>query len=198
MKNENYQNIKTFSDACIAVGINEELFYQHCDYLSKYLLNTAKLEIINKAINGSWILNWDDSNEYKYYPYFKMGSVSSGFGFSGSSCGYGVSSSLVGSHLCTYSSDVSNYISEQFNDLYVDWFCVSNQEINGVTVDDMEQIYSIACKTWKEKIISLTNEYKDKNPFINKVYLPEKIINEMIKACTEEQLPIVKKIFKID
>ena len=343
MKNQNYQNIKTFSDACIAVGINEELFYQRHDYLSNYLLNTAKLEIINRAINGEWIPDWTNSNEYKYYCWFDM-SASSGFGFSDSdydyvssysdvgsrlcyetreqaiyttkqfideyksvyiinknepslnklysgeeeiknsiiknfdyetiktyedaceklgmssknpivlnilpelkkatiahyklmvifkainngwipnwgdtneykyypykefassglgfsgsccACHFSYSFSVVGSRLCTYSSDISNYITEQFNGLYLDLFCINNEEINShITVEDMEKIHSIACVIWKEKIISLTNEYKDKNPFVNRVYLPEKIKNEMLKAFTAEQLPIVKKIFK--
>ena len=61
--------------------------------------------------------------------------------------------------------------------------------------EDMGKIHSIACNEWKRKIIELTNEYRDKNPFTNKVFLPKNIMSEMINACTAEQLPIVQEIF---
>jgi len=196
VKNFDYKTIKTYNDACKKLGISsaEPKFLGILPELKKATIAQYKLMVIFKAVNNGWVPNWGNSIEYKYYPWKRF--VSSGFGFSVSGCGYVNSDSDVGSRLCTYSSEVGNYVGEQFNDLYLDWFCINEQEISGsITVEDMEKIYSIACATWKEKIILLTNEYKDKNPFVNKVYLPEKIKNEMLKACTAEQLPIVKSIF---
>ena len=99
MINQKYQEIKTFTDACLAVGVSENLFYQVHSYLSKYLLNVAKLEIINKSINGNWSPNWNSSTEYKYYPYFSV-SVSSGFSFSVSDYNYNNSNSNISSRFC--------------------------------------------------------------------------------------------------
>ena len=196
VKNFDYKTIKTYGDACKKLGISlsEPKVIGVLPELRKATIAQYKLMVVFKAINNGWIPNWGDSSQYKYYHYKYF--LSSGFGFSASDFDCSGSGSSVGSRLCTYSSEVSNYISEQFNELYLDWFCINSNELgSSITVEDMEKIHSIACIKWKEKIISLTNEYKDKNPFINKVYLPEKIKKEMINACTAEQLPIVKAIF---
>lgn len=108
MKNKNYKDIKTFTDACVAVGITEKMFYDKHSCLSSYLLNTAKLEIINKAINGTWVPDWNNTNEYKYHPYFKIGSSVFYYSAPWLSNAY----VNVGSRFCFETGEQANYAGE--------------------------------------------------------------------------------------
>lgn len=82
--------IKTISDAVNILGESDceviELQKFGNAGISKHIYSYQQLVIICKALNEGWNPNWNDSNEYKYYPYFDMRSTS-GFGFSGSLCG---------------------------------------------------------------------------------------------------------------
>ncbi|KFC59836.1 hypothetical protein [Flavobacterium gilvum] len=81
----------------------------------------AKLVIIAKAINGDWVPNWNDWDQYKYYPWFEMGSPSGG-GFSFADyVGWGAHSG-VGSRLCFETRDQAKYAGKQFEDLYKTYF----------------------------------------------------------------------------
>lgn len=195
-KNFDYKTIKSFEDACKKLGISTKITVNSgLPEMNKTNIALYKLMVIYKAINNGWEANWDNSNQRKYYPWFYMGS--GGFGFSAAHYGCNAAGSTVGSRLCTYSSEVALYIGKQFEELYLDWFVVDNNyDKIVVTTDDIEEIYQIACATWKTKIIEITNKYKDKNPFKNKVYLPNEVIDEMFKAATDEQKPVLNKIFK--
>jgi hypothetical protein len=80
----------------------------------------AKLFIVVAAVNKvandgkDYVPNWDDSSEYKYEPWFVMSP--SGFRYNGY-VGW-TTHSLVGSRLCSISSEVCEYIATQFIDLY--------------------------------------------------------------------------------
>ncbi len=71
----------------------------------------AKLVCI--AYNEGWIPDWNNTNEYKYFPYFKMGS-SSGVGFSSVDYDYWVTNSNVGSRLCFKSADLAKHAGKLF------------------------------------------------------------------------------------
>ena len=62
-----------------------------------------------------------------------------------------------------------------------------------ITRVELKKIYDVACQTWKSKI----EKYAQRNPFGEYIEFTEKEIQEMISACTKEQLPIVKEIFNI-
>lgn len=79
-----------------------------------------KLKLIAKALNEGWTPDWDDENEYKYYPYFKMGS--SGVGFSGSYCDTWFAYAFVGSRLCFKNRELAEYAGKQFEDIYKDFY----------------------------------------------------------------------------
>jgi hypothetical protein len=123
VKNFDYKTIKTFTDACKKLGISDK--EPEClELLPEFRKSTIavyKLFIIHKAINNGWIPNWSNNSEYKYYPWKEL--ASSGFGFSDAAYGYYCTYSIVGSRLCTDSSDKALYIGKQFEDLYIDWFC---------------------------------------------------------------------------
>lgn len=72
--------------------------------------------MVAKAINKGWEPDWNNSNQYKWWPYFDL---SSGFGFSYSDYGYGgTDTSASGSRLCFESEDKSEYAATQFIEIY--------------------------------------------------------------------------------
>lgn len=62
-----------------------------------------------------------------------------------------------------------------------------------ITRTELKKIFDVACETWQPRI----EKYAQRNPFGDTIDFSEKEINEMIKACTAEQLPLVKRIFDI-
>nr|DAI89521.1 MAG TPA: hypothetical protein [Caudoviricetes sp.] len=58
---------------------------------------------------------------------------------------------------------------------------------------ELKKIWEISCKDWKPKLA----KYAQKDPFSETIKFTEKQINEMIKAYTAEQLPVVKEIFDV-
>lgn len=118
--------IKTFEDACEALGITTELpnFSAMPESEQKALTAHYKLVIIAKALNEGWTPDWENGRWDKYYPWFTMGSPS-GVGFS--DCAYvGWSThSSVGSRLCFKSRELAEYAGRQFEELYKDYFVLS-------------------------------------------------------------------------
>ena len=108
--------IKTFADACIECGTTEKEFNDKLpeQSLAVHIISMMKLEIIVKAFNGEWVPDWEDSNEYKYYPYFKM----SPFGFGGAFYGVWFTGSSSGSRLCFKNRKLAEYAGKQFEDIY--------------------------------------------------------------------------------
>jgi hypothetical protein len=119
-----YTDIKTFEDACKAINVEptiipDFLFFPESD--REAMIAHAKLVIIAKAINGDWVPDWKDWGQYKYYPWFEMGSPSGG----GFSCGvYGDwrADSYIGSRLCFETIEMAKYAGRQFEDLYKVYF----------------------------------------------------------------------------
>lgn len=73
------------------------------------------LKLLAKSLNEGWEPDWNNYNQYKYYPWFWMGG-SSGFRFDGF-VGWG-SNSHVGSRLCFKSRELAEYAANQFTDVY--------------------------------------------------------------------------------
>ena len=113
-KAKSFDDIKTFEDACTELEINPGSVFNYQD--SPDEIAYKKLKVIAKAINRGWTPDWSDSNQYKYYPYFRL--LSSGFGFSVTFYDVTGASTLVGSRLCFESSEKSKYAGTQFIDLY--------------------------------------------------------------------------------
>ena len=118
-----YTDIKTFDDACKVLNLDatiipDFLLFPESD--REAMIAHAKLIIIAKAINGDWIPDWKDWNQYKYYPWFEMGSPS-GVGFSFRVFGNWSTASYVGSRLCFKSSDLAKHAGNLFLDIYKDF-----------------------------------------------------------------------------
>lgn len=113
--------LKTFEDALEIEGIDSDEFYKSCAGLSPDELYYRKLKIIVKAANEGWVPDWNNSNEYKYYPWFDM---RSGFGFSGTDYGYSNATTGAGSRLLFKSEELARYIGKQFTEEYKQFMCI--------------------------------------------------------------------------
>lgn len=113
--------IKTFEEACEKLGQHETKLPDVSALPEKYaksIIAHFKLMVIIEAINNGWIPDWDDSNQAKYYPWFKMGS---GFGFSYADYVVWESDAYAGSRLAYETVEKALYGGKQFEDLYNDF-----------------------------------------------------------------------------
>lgn len=113
LKELSFKDIKTFDDACEMLGLNRDAVLIGCQTIDE--IAYRKIKIIASAINQGWEPDWDNTNQQKWYPYFKL---SSGFGFSDSGCSYGSASAGVGSRLCFETEEKAKYAGSQFTDIY--------------------------------------------------------------------------------
>jgi len=114
-----FKTIKTFEDACTKLALDPTQLPDVSmipEEFRKPIINAYKLMIIYKAINDGWVPDWNDSDQYKYYPYFRV--LSSGFGFSYSGYFYTYATTIVGSRLCFESSEQAKYAGTQFTAEY--------------------------------------------------------------------------------
>lgn len=107
--------IKTFEDACNEMGINPDELTSSFDTRDERAYK--KLKVIIKVINEGWEPNWNDSKEYKWFPWFKWSS-GSGFAFSDSYFDFAYSITCVGSRLCFPSEELANYFGKQFIEIH--------------------------------------------------------------------------------
>lgn len=114
--------VESFEDGCKKLGISTELpkiFGLDLVSTNKFLAE-YKLNVIIKALNEGWYPNWEDANEYKYWPYFNM-NKNGGF-----SCWYTLyyltPSTSVPSALLLKSSELAYYCGVKFTPLYKDFY----------------------------------------------------------------------------
>lgn len=85
------KKIASYEDACRVLNIqpiNEEVFNIFPKEDQRSMLAYHKLTVITRALNNGWKPNWDDQNEWKYYPLFRY--VNAGLSYaSTSNAGYG-------------------------------------------------------------------------------------------------------------
>jgi hypothetical protein len=113
--------VKTFEDACGVLGIDLIAFVDDdsAPDESAYI----QLKTIAKALNEGWTPDWNNDEEYKYYPWFEMQKTKSNpSGFRLDGVGYDYAYSIVGSRLCFHSRELAEYAAKQFQDLYKQFF----------------------------------------------------------------------------
>jgi len=120
-----FRTIKTFEDACHKIRVTTALpsLTNGCQQFLKATIAAYKLMVIFQAINDGWIPDWSNTNQSKWYPWFRVLPSGSGFSISYTynDCVY----SSVGSRLCTDTSDKCQYIKEQFEAEYKELFLYS-------------------------------------------------------------------------
>lgn len=113
--------VKSFEDACQVLGISTNvpevkgLPRKH----QKAIIANYKLIVIAEALNEGWKPNWQDSDEYKYYPWFDM-SNPAGVGFSYAYNTASTATANVGSRLCLKNRELAIYFGQTFTDLFND------------------------------------------------------------------------------
>lgn len=127
-REEDYEEItdrvKTYEDACKVLGvepINEQ--NAKAQGFRPDEIARRKLETIAAALNEGWLPDWNNTDEYKYYPYFYIQENAKGKGSAGLSCtitsnAAATSTAHIGSRLCFYASRLAKYAGDQFADLY--------------------------------------------------------------------------------
>lgn len=113
--------VKSFEDACQVLGISTNvpevkgLPRKH----QKAIIANYKLIVIAEALNEGWKPNWQDSDEYKYYPWFDM-SNPAGVGYSYALNTASHTNANVGSRLCLKNRELAIYFGQTFTDLFND------------------------------------------------------------------------------
>lgn len=111
-----YRTIKTVEDAFTALEWDYESWMQQHSFLAPHALAYLQLTVVAKAINGGEWMDYSDTEEYKYYPYFSASGSASGF--SCYRCSSNRSYSDVGSRLCFKTKEQAIYAGQQFINLY--------------------------------------------------------------------------------
>jgi len=117
-----FTDIKTIEDARLATG-HSAGYLKMSDPESQDEWAYRMIKMIAKAINNGWIPDWSNTNQAKWYPYFKV--LPSGSGFSDSNTDDLYELTGVGSRLCFESSEKAEYAAKQFEDLYTQFLLIT-------------------------------------------------------------------------
>lgn len=113
---ENFKQIKTYEDALSILGKKD--FSRENLYPRE--IARRKLEIIIEALNEGWKPDWGDYSQRKWYPYFFRSSVGLRYSYSLHSPTY--ANSYFGVRLLCKSKEITDYVGQQFLDLYKEMF----------------------------------------------------------------------------
>lgn len=116
--------VKSYADACNVLGIepmNED--NMKAQGFRPDEIARRKLEAITEALNEGWKPDWNDTDEYKYYPYFYINKDAKGKGTAGLSYAntdYAAANAYanVGSRLCFHDPETARYAGRTFTALY--------------------------------------------------------------------------------
>lgn len=116
--------IKTFEDACKVLGLNpatEVPFKKPTTNRQKFLNAAAKLDIISEALLEGVILDWSNSDQKKWAPWFNKYTSGAGFRFLGSVGWWAGAHAIGGARLCVDTEKKSDYFGTQFLDIWNDY-----------------------------------------------------------------------------
>lgn len=120
MKKENIIDlIKTFDDARKLTGRPDVPDFSNLPTdMRKHFEAQYKMIVIAEALNEAWIPDWDNYDEYKYYPWFEMSPSS--FAFYDSLYDDANASAGSGSRLKFRTRELAEYAAKQFIDIWKD------------------------------------------------------------------------------
>ena len=121
--------IKTFDDACEVLGIYSEDLPKVNMLPAKHREATIanyKLAIISEVLNEGWTPDWNNSSEYKYYPYFDMRNNTLVYSHSNFNIWHVYSN--AGSRLCFRTEELAEYAGKQFIEIYKLAFFLNSYE----------------------------------------------------------------------
>lgn len=110
--------IGSIDDAINRLGENDEEVIQlrkleSIKGLSEAILNEQMAVVIVKALNDGWVADWDNHNEFKYFPWFYLGK---NFRFGAYHSWYSLSS--LPSRLCLKDKKLAIYAGQTFTEIY--------------------------------------------------------------------------------
>lgn len=98
------------------------------EHLRKFVVAVYKAAIITEVLNDGWEPNWEDDDEYKYYPWFDMDDASAPARFSYDDCGCDLTYTYLGSRLVFKTSQLAIYAGKTFIDNYRDMMVIEKIE----------------------------------------------------------------------
>jgi hypothetical protein len=107
--------IKDFDDVLIELNMDPVAFHLG---LTNYPADEAaycKLKLIVQVLNEGWKPDYNDSSEFKYYPWFEW---RSGFGFAFGDWTHSDTLTPHGARLCFKTSELAEYAGKQFEGIY--------------------------------------------------------------------------------
>jgi hypothetical protein len=119
------ERIKTFDDACEALGLDMVQIgvlgmAMDMESITAYL----KLIIIIRALNEGWKPDWNDTEQPKYFPWFRFSSSNAGLAFSNTNLSPSFALTSFGSRLCFKSPRLAKYAGKQFIEIYLDYLLI--------------------------------------------------------------------------
>lgn len=120
---EDAPRVTSYEEACERVGV-EPLTEERIKALELRPDEVArkKLEVITAALNEGWSPDWNNTNEYKYYPYFYIESrkhgASAGLSYANTYSAASHTGALLGSRLCFHDHETARYAGKTFAELY--------------------------------------------------------------------------------
>ena len=121
---KDWRKIKTFEDACDILNEDINVFENMFKSLSISSIAYIKLEIIFKAINGDWVIDWGNRKQYKWYPYFTIedgGGALAGLLYTNANFSGSYTFTYFGGRLYAESEEKARYIGMQFIKIYSDY-----------------------------------------------------------------------------
>lgn len=124
--------VKTFEDACRELNIDPVKWLEEneTNKMDAHVLAYLKLCIIAKALRGSWKPNWANTDEWKYYPWFKIVPAVVGNADNGSGLGVSVLTSdnvastsyaACGGALASETEEIAIYFGNQFAEIWKEY-----------------------------------------------------------------------------
>ena len=111
------ESIKTVEDALNVTGMPATPeFNEVPEELREYFKSVYEAVVITRALVGDWKADWNDTDQYKWYPWFKVSS--GGFVFSGTYFDCSYANAGCASRLCFKSDELATYAGKQFLQLY--------------------------------------------------------------------------------
>lgn len=106
--------VKSFADVLAIAGLTENDFYKDIKGMAPDTIAYEEIKLIARVLNEGWTPDWDNSSQYKYYPYFKK----QGSGFVFYVVSYYHSATCAGSRLCFRTTELAEHAGRLFQDNY--------------------------------------------------------------------------------
>lgn len=127
--------VKSYVDACHVLGISdseEPEVIADGGLMRSDEIARRKLEVITEALNEGWRPDWNNTNQYKYFPWFRIlpgqgkgpdgkpNGAAAGLANANTNDAAASTAALIGSRLCFRDPELAAYAGDTFRDLYAE------------------------------------------------------------------------------